>query len=94
MDKSIHGFTDLFTQLGLPADEPAIGRFLRAHSPLATEIALADAPFWSPGQATFLREEIIKDADWAEVVDQLDAALRDRPMTAHERRLSVMAPPK
>lgn len=93
MDKPIHRFTELFTQLGLPSDEPGIRQFLAAHTPLAADIALADAPFWTPGQATFLREEIVKDADWAEVVDQLDASLRLRPKTAHERRLSVIAPP-
>ena len=39
-------------------------------------VALADAPCWTPAQAAFLREEILEDADWAEVVDQLDARLR------------------
>lgn len=71
-----HSFTELFAQLGLPADEAGIGHFLAAHRPLATEVALADAPFWNAAQADFLREEIIGDADWAEVVDQLNAALR------------------
>lgn len=94
MNKSIHGFTELFTQLGLPSDEAGISQFIAAHHPLAADIALADAPFWAPGQAAFLREEIINDADWAEVVDQLDAALRLRPKTPHERRLSVITPPK
>ena len=37
---------------------------------------LADAFFWSPSQAELLREEILDDADWAEVVDQLDVLLR------------------
>lgn len=91
MDQSIHRFTELFTQLGLPSDAPGIGQFLSAHTPLATDIALADAPFWSSAQAAFLREEISKDADWAELVDQLDAALRLRPMTAHERRLCILS---
>ena len=94
MDKPIHRFTELFTQLGLPSQEPEIRQFLQAHTPLAAQIELADAPFWTPGQAAFLREEITRDADWAELVDQLDASLRARPMTAHERRLSVIAPPK
>ena len=55
---------------------PTIRRFIATHSPLAADIALADAPFWTTGQAAFLREEIVRDADWAEVVDQLNAALR------------------
>ena len=40
-------------------------------------VALADAHFIKHHtQAQFLREEIREDADWAEVVDQLDLALR------------------
>lgn len=76
MDKSNHLFSELFAQLGLPADEPAIQQFLVAHTPLAADIALADAPFWTESQAAFLREEILEDADWAELVDQLNLALR------------------
>ena len=40
------------------------------------EIALADAFFWTPAQAAFLREKIQEDADWAEIVDQLNLMLR------------------
>ena len=76
MDKSFHRFSELFAQLGLSASESAIGAFLRLHSPLAGDIALADAAFWTPSQAAFLREEWREDADWAEVVDQLNLALR------------------
>ena len=47
-----------------------------AHTPLADDVALADAPFWNAAQAAFLREELLEDADWAEVVDQLNLALR------------------
>ena len=79
MDMSDHRFTGLFAQLGLPSDEPAIRRFIATHSPLAAGIELADATFWTTGQAAFLREEIDRDADWAEVVDQLNAALRATP---------------
>ncbi len=79
MDMSAHRFTELFAQLGLPSDEPAIRHFIATHSPLAADIVLADAPFWTAGQAAFLREEISRDADWAELVDQLNAALRRPP---------------
>jgi hypothetical protein len=44
---------------------------------LADAVRLADAPFWSQAQAQFLREEIYEDADWAEVVDQLNLMLRE-----------------
>ena len=76
MDLPVHGFSDLFDQLGLPASDDAIRQFLARHSPLPDQITLADAAFWSDSQAAFLREQIAADADWAEVVDQLNAALR------------------
>ncbi|AOY97267.1 hypothetical protein BKK79_31550 [Cupriavidus sp. USMAA2-4] len=76
MDASFHRFSELFAQLGLPADDAGIRAFLATHAPLAAGIALADAPFWTPAQAALLRDEILEDADWAEVVDRLDAALR------------------
>ncbi|MBV8501686.1 MAG: DUF2789 domain-containing protein [Paucibacter sp.] len=71
-----HRFADLFEQLGLPADPKGIGDFIASHRPLQASIRLEDAPFWSPAQATLLREEIVRDADWAELVDQLNIALR------------------
>ena len=76
MDSSIHHFSELFAQLGLPTDDAAIEAFLHQHSPLAGDIKLADAPFWTSAQAAFLREEWREDADWAELVDQLNLALR------------------
>ncbi len=79
MEKPFHRFSELFKQLGLPEDEAGIAQFLQRHAPLAPHIALADAPFWSPAQAKLLREELLEDADWAEVVDQLNVALRRPP---------------
>ena len=76
MDQPIHPFSDLFAQLGLPADEQSIRQFIASNGPLSADILLADAPFWTPSQATFLKEEKLEDADWAELVDQLDLALR------------------
>ena len=76
MDLSGHKFRDLFRQLGLADDTPAIESFIAAHRPLPGNVALADAPFWTPGQSQFLREEIVEDADWAELVDSLDTSLR------------------
>lgn len=76
MDKPIHRFTELFAQLGLPCDQLGIQQFLAAHTPLAANIALAEASFWTAAQAAFLREQLIEDADWAELVDQLNLALR------------------
>ena len=76
METPTHSMSNLFDQLGLPSNKEAIERFIDMHSPLAPDILLADAPFWTPAQASFLREEIVEDADWAEVVDELNARLR------------------
>ncbi len=76
MEKTIHTMTNLFAQLGLPNGNDEIAAFIKAHSPLHEAVKLADAPWWTPSQASFLREELAEDADWAEIVDQLNAALR------------------
>lgn len=76
MDSMYHRFTELFQQLGLPSDVESIKGFLSSNSPLDASIGLEDAPFWIASQATLLSDEILKDADCAEIVDQLNAALR------------------
>lgn len=76
MDQPIHRFRELFAQLGLPAENEAIAQFIATHSPLRADVDLADAPFWTPAQATFLKEQKLEDADWIELIDQLNLALR------------------
>lgn len=76
MEQPVHAFHHLFEQLGLPNDNDSISRFIASHAPLPPEVQLADASFWTPAQAAFLREELLEDADWAEVIDNLNAALR------------------
>ncbi len=76
MEPSMHSFGDLFAQLGLPSDERAIQDFIADHAPLDGAIRLHDAPFWSAAHARMLREMTASDADWAALVDRLDAALR------------------
>ncbi len=76
MELTTHPFSELFAQLGLPSDEPSIVAFIDKHRPLPEGVTLAQASFWSPSQAQFLRESLTADADWAEVVDQLNLALR------------------
>ncbi len=76
MNKHMHQFSDLFAQLGLPNDEYAIQRFIASHAPLHGDFRLPEAPFWTPAQAAFLREAILQDSDWVEMVDQLSVALR------------------
>jgi hypothetical protein len=75
MEKPLHTLTDLFAQLGLPASSTDIHDFVAGHSPLPAGVSLAEASFWTAAQASFLREEILDDADWAEVIDQLNERL-------------------
>lgn len=76
MENPQHNLSDLFAQLGLPSEASAIAGFIAAHSPLPSGVPLIEAPFWTASQAGFLCEEILKDADWAEVIDELNEALR------------------
>ncbi|MDT8385145.1 MAG: DUF2789 domain-containing protein [Gammaproteobacteria bacterium] len=76
MQHHFHNFSELFAQLGLGSSPEEIERFLYQHAPLAGDVALPDAPFWSPTQAAFLREALAEDGDWSEVVDMLNVALR------------------
>jgi hypothetical protein len=76
METNLHSMSSLFAQLGLPSDAAAIEDFIAAHRPLDDGIALYRAPFWSPSQRAFLKEEIIEDADWAGVIDELNGCLR------------------
>ena len=76
MQTQLHSLNNLFSQLGLPADEGAIENFIAAHRPLENGTALYRAAFWSASQRAFLKEEIIEDADWAAVIDDLNGRLR------------------
>lgn len=76
MQSPVHRFADLFLQLGLAHDGASIEAFLLTHAPLPDGLRLEEAPFWNPAQAALLREELRADADWAELVDQLNVALR------------------
>lgn len=72
MDTASFSLGSLFVQLGLPASEQQIQRFIRQH-PLADDTHLIAAPFWTPAQAHFLAEGW--QTGWAESIDELDASL-------------------
>ncbi|MEC8896847.1 MAG: DUF2789 domain-containing protein [Pseudomonadota bacterium] len=76
MDTSKHTLSTLFEQLGLPSGQAEIENFIARHSPLPSEVAIQDAPFWSESQSHFLEDGLEEDSDWAEVIDELDALLR------------------
>ena len=75
MHAHFHTLGGLFAQLGLPSMPDEVEGFLSGRPPLPGDMCLSEAPFWSPAQAAFLQEEILGDADWAEVVDQLNMRL-------------------
>ena len=79
MEIDFHRVCDLFAQLGLPNEPAAVDGFIARHRPLAAGTAICDAPFWSPSQAQFIREQMRADGDWALVVDSLAARLSTRP---------------
>jgi hypothetical protein len=78
METQTHDLNSLFAQLGLPAEPPAIDGFVAAHGPLPAGMLLHEAPFWTRGQAAFLREGILDDSDWAEVIDALNEMLHGK----------------
>ncbi len=65
----------LFEQLGLPGDPASIDAFIASHYPLPDEVKVSEAPFWSEAQGRFLKEELLEDADWAPIVDELNVRL-------------------
>jgi Protein of unknown function (DUF2789) len=78
MERPVHSLSALFAQLGQPDDEKSIMQFIERHRPLADDVLLHEAQFWTPSQAAFLREAIACDADWADVADELNVELRAR----------------
>lgn len=76
MDTSQHTLHTLFDQLGLDSSEKAIQDFIRQHR-IRDDKPLDQAEFWSEAQAQFIRESWQNDADWVDMVDHLDAQLRD-----------------
>ena len=76
MESMSHDLSSLFEQLGLEDSNEAINYFISKHKPLSDHVPLHEAEFWNNTQAEFLKQAIDEDADWAIVVDQLDAMFR------------------
>ena len=74
MDTSAHTLESLFAQLGLDNSEQAVRLFVKQHK-LAPGMAIQDAPFWNSAQASFIRESLKQDAEWCEVIDELNTLL-------------------
>lgn len=77
METPVHTIEALFAQLGLDHSSAGMNEFIAKNSPIPAQAALHEAPFWNASQASFLQQMKQHDADWAEIVDQLDVMLRD-----------------
>jgi hypothetical protein len=75
MEESQHDYSQLFMQLGLPSDRTSIETFIADHKGLPETTKLSAAPFWTQSQRDFLLKALQEDADWAPLVDQLNAEL-------------------
>ena len=75
MEVFSHDLAHLFSQLGLDSSTAFIEHFLQTHA-LEQHQKLAEAPFLLPAQQQFILEAQQQDADWCEVIDQLDTLLR------------------
>jgi hypothetical protein len=75
MDMTTHDMPTLFAQLGLDNSPSDITAFIASHK-LPAELSLSEASFWTEAQASFLKENWRQDADWSDVIDQLNVLLR------------------
>ncbi len=75
MDTSAHNMNTLFEQLGLDGTRSGIYHFVKEHR-IPDDMTIDEASFWNDSQRSFLRDSLENDAEWCEVVDQLDAMLR------------------
>ena len=76
MELQAHSLNALFDQLGLDDTDEAIEAFITSHKPVPGNLELHEAELWNSSQASFLKQAKDEDADWAEIVDQLDVMLR------------------
>ena len=75
MHTSTIAMPQLFEQLGLGSSNLAIARFIKHHH-LPDDTKLQAAAFWTGSQRQFIHDSLQQDADWCEIIDQLDALLR------------------
>jgi len=66
----------LYTGIDRSVTEQGIDSFIEKNSPLAGSVELHEAKFWNTCQSSFLKQVLDEDAEWVEVVNQLDVMLR------------------
>lgn len=65
MRGNVNTLSDLFRQLGLPADPALIADFIARHEGACRYCALPQAPIWTESQRAFLEQAVADDSDWA-----------------------------
>ncbi len=75
MHTPAYSLNTLFAQMGLANSDEAIDAFISSHSPIPGDIQLPDAACWNASQAALLKQAVVDDSDWTEVVEQLDALM-------------------
>ncbi len=75
MRSNIHTMSDLFKQLGLPADPGSIRDFIARHEGACRDCALPHAPIWTDSQRAFLEQAVAEDSDWALPAEALTGLL-------------------
>ena len=69
-----YNMNELFAQLGLECSDEAIDTFIE-NNQLAKDEKLIEAKVWTDSQRAFLQEEWEKDAQWVEVIDDLNVRM-------------------
>ena len=67
----------LFDRLGLDSNDQAIKTFIENNRPIPRSTPLHEAGIWSQFQAAILEEAIREDTNFAELVETLEALLKD-----------------
>ncbi|QYJ77830.1 DUF2789 domain-containing protein [Shewanella acanthi] len=75
MDTTPVDLSHLFEQLGLDNQPQAMSTFIAGHK-LSAKTHLSDATFWNEAQRNFIIEALEADAEWTELIEQLDTQLR------------------
>jgi len=78
LGEPVYSLTTLFEQLGLPSEPDEINQFIKDNQ-LASDVHLHEASFWTPQQASFLKQGISRDASWTDVIDELNVRLHPKP---------------
>lgn len=76
MEKYHTTMSDLFEQLGLASSDEAIVTFISEHKGLRQGVHIEDAEFWTRQQGDFIKTALLEDAEWTELIDQLNTRIR------------------